>query len=54
MDELRKFAAFTFLNARLKEASTEQDATLVIDSAIRPPRNLAGKCIGRASCLSRW
>ncbi len=57
MDELRKFAAFTFLNARQKEASTEQDATLVIDSAIRPPQlawNLAGKCIGRASCLFHW
>ncbi len=38
MDELRKFAMFTFLNARQKEASTEQDATLVIDSAIRPPQ----------------
>ncbi len=57
MDELQKFAAFTLLNARQTEASTEQDATLVIDSAIRPPQlawNLAGKCIGRTSCLSRW
>ncbi len=37
-DELRKFVVFIFLNTRQKEASTEQDATLVIDSAIRPPQ----------------
>ncbi len=39
--------AFIFLNTRQKEASTEQDATLVADSAMRPPPlawNLAGPC----------
>ncbi len=44
-DELRKIVALIFLNTRQKEASIEEDATLVTDSATRPSPlawNLAG------------
>ncbi len=33
-----KIVTFIFLNTRQKEASTEQDAALVLDSAIWPPQ----------------